>query len=95
MDKNKRRIDSFSLSALQRAQYVTVCPRFHKNGDNRQRITYARGKDQQGMCYIAINIVLRAARLGIPQHYPLAVYKDYKTNTLRFISSNDIRSVLR
>ena len=97
MDKHKKRISSTSKSKLSKAQYVTVCWRFQKNGDNGQKNTYARGQDGAGLCYVqsAINIVLRAQRLGIPSHYPVGAYKEYHTVRINFISSQDVRAVLR
>ena len=96
-DSKNRRINEYTKSALRHAKFTSVKWRFQKNNDNGQEVTYSKSTSPAGLCYTtaATNIILRSERLKVPEGSPIAVFKDYKLNKIKFISTKEIRMVLR
>ena len=99
--KHVRSTTQVSMAA---AQTVDTCWRFQKNGDNGQKITYAKDDVHKKRCYVtaAKNVVSRAARLKIPPTEPIAQYATYKKGCkkptikcVKYITDVEINQVLR
>ena len=96
-DSKNRRINDSTKSALCHAKFTTVKWRFQKNNDNGQEVTYSKSKSQAGIFYTraATNIILGSEKLKVPEGSPIAVFKNYKLDKIKFISTKEIRMVLR
>ena len=82
-----------TASAL-RTHYLA--PRYQKNGDHGQDITFARDLKNPEFCPVetALVIVARAARLCVPKKEPIAVYKAMDGRR-KFITDTDANAPLR
>jgi len=71
-------------------------PRYQKNGDHGQDITFARDLKNPEFCPVetALVIVARAARLCVPKKEPIAVYKAMDGRR-KFITDTDANAPLR
>ena len=70
--------------------------RYQKNGDNGQKVAYAKNPENPDFCPIVAgtNIRKRAQRLGVEKDTPIAVYKNDK-GSYSHITEKDIERILQ
>jgi hypothetical protein len=76
---------------------VDIKWRWQKNGDNGQVISFWRDDTNPTWCPVRATwrICRRAQRFGLPAHEPIGKYRDYRTNTVVFLNTQEIETYFR
>ena len=95
LDKHERKIHEDKLSSTE-TEYLDILWRHQKNGDNGQRIVFARDKNNKKYCIVEAALRIRSCskRLGMKGHEPMGVYKNKQGRT-KFISTAMVTKLLR
>eukprot|EP00956_Cyclotella_meneghiniana_P025971 scaffold55231_cov74-Cyclotella_meneghiniana.AAC.1 len=95
-DKEGKLLDK-TPGNLQRLYKVNITWRYQKNGRNGETISYWRDDVDLRLCPVraAWRILMRASRLGIPNHEPIGQYFDRKRGHRVYINSSEVEELLR
>ena len=84
-------------SDFDQVEYMVVIWRIQKNRQNGQRLRVDVNKLRRKICAVwnAFQAVLRKLRLGHSLEYPLAIYHDPRTKSIKYLTASKIADVLR
>ena len=98
LDRNERVVHLTPETDVSCINYVRITWRWQKNRNNNEKRTFGRNRQDPLFCGVsaAIRIALRAARLGVPAHEPIGVFRrDNGTGLRHFIKDSAVNRHLR
>jgi len=96
LGKHQRKFTNVSTIRPDQVEHLKLKFRHQKNGDHGEENIYSKDTSQPNYCpaNVGWSILDRAHRLGVPDHEPIAVFKD-KKGQRRFITDSIVKHLLR
>ena len=96
-DADGKIIEELTEAHLDCLQSTEVTHRLQKNRRNNQKLNFSADNNNKDLCFCrnAAQIVLRAKRLGQSDDLPLAIYKNSKQSSFKYLTSRKVTEYLR
>lgn len=96
-DSDGKIIEELTEAHLDCLQSTEVTHRLQKNRRNNQKLNFSADNNNKDLCFCrnAAQIVLRAKRLGQSDDLPLAIYKNSKQSSFKYLTSRKVTEYLR